>query len=638
MSMTILQPKIEIPMDARAIRKCQKYVYSIQRNLDRAVAENDKKKIRWLTYILTKKSKAVKILAIHRVTVENDGKHTAGIDGIKVAEGKSKEVKEYNKNLREWLYKEADIKKKPSAIRRTYIEKSNGKLRPLGIPTILDRVIQDMVRMTIEPITEYHASDNSYGFRPKRNCHDAIEHLYNKLAQRSCPQWIIEGDIKGCFDNIAHDHILDNLEEWNTPEYIRTIIGRMLKARIFEQGTQIDPEKGTPQGGILSPMLANVALTTLDRYCKRYDRRSNPIVRYADDFVIVCKTKDEAEVIKKDINVMLEDKIGLTLSEEKTQITNVHDGFNFLGFNIRKQKEKSPYSKYHKIGKLLMKPQKEKIHAHLRKLKQTLKSNKQAKQESIIRMLNPVLQGWAMYYRFAVSKKIIADVNSELWKKLWRWSKRRHPNKTKRWIVRRYFTAKTGAKWEFRTKDVTLIDTRKIPIVRYVKVRSGVRVYDKDEEAIKYWKKRVYVNALDQIYSNKIEKLFKRQNGKCYYCGQPIEAEQIEKQKIHVHHLNPRSQGGDERLNNLRLFHQQCHTEAHSIMTREQMSYWAKMKGDYARKQKINLFAKAEMKEAKVTISKIEKEVKQRQSYDTMERKRIASAKRASQMVKEGRI
>lgn len=296
-------------MDARTIRKCHKYVCSIQRNLDRAVAENDKKKIRWLTYrkpkasvsaanILTKKSRAVKTLAIHcvysckpvlRVTVENKGKHTAGIDGIKVVEGKGEEVKEYNKDLRGRLFKEAGINKKPSAIRRVHIKKPNGKLRPLGIPTLLDRVTQDMVKMAIEPITEYHASGNSYGFRPKRNGHDAIDHLFKKLARRRSHQWVIEGDIKGCFDNIAHDHILENLEEWNTPEYIRTTIERMLRARIFEQGTYIDPEKGTPQGGILSPMLANVALTTLDRHCEQYSRY-NPIVRYADDFVSATRS------------------------------------------------------------------------------------------------------------------------------------------------------------------------------------------------------------------------------------------------------------------------------------------------------------------------------------------------------------
>ncbi len=191
-----------------------------------------------------------------------------------------------------------------------------------------------------------------------------------------------------------------------------------------------------------------------------------------------------------------------------------------------------------------------------------------------------------------------------------------------------------------------LIDTGKISIVRYVKVKSDVRVHDK--EATEYWKKRVYVNTIDQIYSIKIEKHFKRQKGKCYYCDQPIEACQIEKQKIHLHHLNPRSRSGDERPNNLRLLHQQCHTEAHSIMTKAQMSYWAKMKGDYAKsngrlrltakREKIKLFATTQEKEAKSTISKIDEVLKLRQSHDAMERKRIASVKRATQMVKEGQI
>lgn len=638
MSKTILQPKTEAPMDAPTIRECQRYVRSIQRNLDRAVEENDKKKIRWFTYLLTKRSRAVKILAIHGITVENEGKYTAGVDGIRVKEGKSLEVKNHNRTIRKWLLNKADIKKKPSAIRRTYIKKLNGKLRPLGIPTLLDRVIQDMVRTAIEPITEYYASDNSYGFRPKRNCHDAIGHLFNKLARRGSKQWIVEGDISGCFDNIAHDHILNNLEKWNTPEYIRLTIGKMLKAKIFEQGTDIENETGTPQGGVLSPMLANVALTTLDEYGRKYRDRnqSNPIVRYADDFVVVCKTKEEAEKRKEEIREMLEVKIGLTLSEEKTTITNIHQGFNFLGFNIRKYKYRSPKNKYHEVGKLLIKPQIEKVQSHLWKIKQVLKANKQAKQESIIRMLNPIRQGWAMYYRFVVSKDMFTLTENRLWEKLWMWVKRRHPSKSKRWIAKRYFMMEGERAWRFRTKDAELINIEKIPIVRYVIIKSGMRLHDGSKEASEYWKKREYVNSLNQIYSIKIEKLFKRQNGMCIYCEQPITAEQIEKQKIHLHHFNPRSQGGDERPNNLRLLHQQCHSEAHSKMSREQMSYWAKMKGNYIKKENIDDFAKAEMKEGKMTAKKVE--VKVQKLDKALQRKRIALAKRSAQMLKEGRV
>jgi len=257
----------------------------VQRKLDGAVAEGNSKKIRLFTWLLSKRSRAVRILAVHRVTCLNEGKKTPGVDGMRILSGRTKAVKNHNREIREWLITNADIKKKPSPIRRTYIRKPNGKLRPLGIPTLLDRTIQDVVRIAIEPITEYYANDNSYGFRPKRSCHDAIGHLFRKLALRTRKQWAIEGDISGCFDNIKHEHIMKQLTEWNTPKYIINVIEGMLSAKIFEHEVLFDTEKGTPQGGILSPMLANVALTTLDNLSEKYDRQYNPIVRYADDFV-----------------------------------------------------------------------------------------------------------------------------------------------------------------------------------------------------------------------------------------------------------------------------------------------------------------------------------------------------------------
>jgi len=191
------------------------------------------------------------------------GKYTAGIDGVKMVRGREG----INDKLKLSLLKEINISKKPSPIRRVYIPKPNGKKRPLGIPTLSDRINQDILRTTLEPITEYYASDNSYGFRPKRSCHDAIEHLFIKLSKKTSKQWVLEGDIRGCFDNISHEHILETLKTWEVTKSIRNIIERMLKSKILLKDIIEDVDTGTPQGGMLSPMLANVALTALDDHC-----------------------------------------------------------------------------------------------------------------------------------------------------------------------------------------------------------------------------------------------------------------------------------------------------------------------------------------------------------------------------------
>ena len=233
MATTACQPVGTDIFSSNNIKQCEKYVCSIQRKLDKAVANNDKGKIRWYVHLLSKRSRAVKILAVYHVTVQNKGRYTAGIDGVKMLKGK----KGINKQLQISLLNAINIKKKPSPIRRAFIPKPNGKKRPLGILTIIDRIIQDILRMTLEPITEYHANDNSYGFRPKRSCQDAIEHLFNKLSRRWDKQWVIEGDITGCFDNISHDHILETLRLWHVSNNIINIIGEV---RCFPKGLQTD--------------------------------------------------------------------------------------------------------------------------------------------------------------------------------------------------------------------------------------------------------------------------------------------------------------------------------------------------------------------------------------------------------------
>jgi len=364
-------------------------------------------------------------------------------------------------------------------------------------------------------------------------------------------------------------------------------------------------DTGTPQGGILSPMLANVALTALDDYCYKnfgihtYQSKKkggnyiqNPIIRYADDFVIICKSEQEAEFIKGKIATFLKKNIGLELSNEKTKITHIADGFDFLGFNIRKYTQKSPKSKYHQVGKLLIKPQKEKVINFLSRTQEELSNNKTAKQESIIHKLNPMLQGFGMYYRFAVSKRTFSTIDSQVWHKLWRWAKRRHPKKSKKWIMMKYFTTVTP-KWVF--KDETGKRVRKIasiPIVRFTKIKSGMRTHADDKVTKEYWQKRVYTNALSQVYTIKVEKLMKTQKGICPCCGHPITREDIADSKVHTHHMLPRSKGGSEKLNNLRLLHQDCHVIAHQVLTRDEMAQWMKMRLNYILKNNIRKFQK----------------------------------------------
>ena len=584
---------------ASNIRRCEARVFSIQAKLDKAVADNDTKSIRETFNLLAKNSLAVKVLAVWRITQRNSGKYTAGVDGVSIPRVDTG----LRHQIRLKLLDEIDITHKPDNIRRVFIPKSNGDKRPLGIPTMRDRINQEILRIAVEPIAEYHFSNNSYGFRPKRSCHDAIEQLFRKLSKRVGHRYILEGDIKGCFDNIDHEHIINTLREWKVPIWATDTITKMLKSGIFHKGEVFDSETGTPQGGVISPLLANVALTTLDNFCfhkygrlrKQRDQASqdNPIVRYADDFVIVCKSKRMAEQIKADIMGHLADKVGLTLSEEKTSITHITTGFNFLGFNIRKHPKKHAKMKPKNEREwsdytLLIKPQKEKVIEFLRGCKEVLDANKTAKQSSIINILNPKLIGWSMYYRHAVSKEIFAKVDHEIWTKLYFWSKRRHTNKSKGWILDKYFSRVKDFKLAFVDKDTKTYLQRIVltPIKRFVMLNRKYRVYDKSPETREYWEKREYTNAYNQIYSVKMRRLYKRQQGKCLYCKEPLTQRQVETSEFHIHHVKPRSLGGDDGYSNLRLIHSDCHRELHAEYSRNEMFFLSEKGIDYIKEDK----------------------------------------------------
>ena len=343
------------------------------------------------------------------------------------------------------------------------------------------------------------------------------------------------------------------------------------------EGTILTPSTaGTPQGGVISPMLANVALTCLDEITPQvcdYNGR-NPIVRYADDFVIVAKDKEQAIETKSYITEYLKTTTGLKLSDEKTHITEISDGFDFLGFNIRKYKDK-----------LLMKPSKDNISKVKRKIRETLKSTQDP--VKLIRKLNYVLTGWGNYYRHVASKKTFRSIRHALWKGTTQWCKRKHPTRPKAYWIERYYGKVKKDKWTFQWEGRNLINIGGIPIRRFIKVRSDMRIYDAN--ASDYWDKREYVNARNSIYgSPNLTKLFTTQKGKCEYCKQPITEENVKEATIHKHHMKPRSEGGNWKLSNLRLLHAECHTQLHSIYSRKEMSGFIDKGIDYLRLLKVN--------------------------------------------------
>ena len=558
------------------IRNCQQYVFSTQQRLDKAVATNNAKRIRHMFDLLTKRSFAVKVLAVYRITKRNKGKNTAGVDGVAIPKGDT----QASHKIAMKLLNAIDIKTKPDAIRRVFIPKGNRKKRPLGIPTLRDRINQEILRIALEPIVEYHSHDNSFGFRPKRSCQDAIAHIFTKLSQRTGPRYVIEGDIKGCFDNISHNHITKTLETWCVPSQAVNIIKNLLKAGIFHNGEVYDNETGTPQGGVISPLLANVALTALDNFIQNnYSWRNsrgkiNPIVRYADDFVITAKSKTMAIEIKQSIKGFLA-SIGLTLSDEKTHITHIYKGFDFLGFSIKKYKKyKNKPCVKPKDYVLLIKPQKEKVINVLRECRKVLNSNKTATHKAVIHLLNPKIVGWANYYRYAVSSQIFGKIDYILWQSLLSWAKRRHPQKSMAWIVKKYFTRKhkkravqfCDKETNTKLREMTQILSKKW----FVKVKNGMRVYNADHA--EYWNKREYLNTQKRLYAKQSRVLFEKQNGLCPYCKSQITEANVVNHETHAHHMLPRAFGGTDSQSNLRLLHKECHVDLHKRLSRKKMA------------------------------------------------------------------
>ncbi len=444
----------------------QAEVRRLQVRIAKATMEGRWGKVKALQRLLTH-SHSGKMLAVKRVT-ENRGKRTPGIDG-----------KIWSTPTAKWTGMESMQQRGYRALplRRIYIPKSNGKKRPLGIPRMLCRAMQALWKLALDPCAESLADPNSYGFRSERSTADAIGYCFNTLAKRNSPMWVLEGDIRGCFDNLSHEWFLENIP------MDKVILRKWLQAGFIDEGTLFATEAGTPQGGIISPVIANMALDGLESAVFAsvgptiHARRKFKInaVRYADDFVVTGISKEILEhnvlpAVKKFMSIR-----GLDLSEEKTRITHIVEGFDFLGQNVRKYNDK-----------LLIKPAQKSVKALMVKVREIVKKNESATQANLILQLNPVIRGWAMYHRHVVSKSCFSSIDAQIWRLLWTWAMRRHPTKGTGWVRQKYFHGVGSQNWVFATESqvdgniqrLRLFCAMTIPIVRHVKIRSKANPFD----------------------------------------------------------------------------------------------------------------------------------------------------------------
>ncbi len=440
--------------------QAKREVRRLQMRIAKATREGRYGKVKSLQWLLTHSFYA-KLLAVKRVT-QNKGGKTPGIDGITWKSNKEKMQAAPGLKRREY---------RPQPLRRVYIPKKNGKQRPLGIPTMNCRAQQALYHMALEPVSEVLADKNAYGFRPKRSCADAIGQCFIIFARKCSARWVLEGDIKACFDKISHPWLRQHIP------MDKVILGKWLECGYIDKGTFFPTVEGTPQGGIVSPTLLNLTLRGLEEKVASVTKSTDKInvVIYADDFIISGNSREVLEDKVKPAVIEFLKERGLTLSEEKTLITQIDSGFDFLGFNIRKYKDK-----------LLIKPSRKSVKAFLADIRALIKKNPTAKTENLIRLLNPKIRGWANYFRHVVSQGTFDYVDSKIFEALMRWAIRRHPNRSKGWIWNKYFSHPNFAKGTLTAKVshkdgqkiLSIFRTSSVPIRRHVKIRAKAIPYD----------------------------------------------------------------------------------------------------------------------------------------------------------------
>ena len=532
-------------------RRVERNVRGIQVRIAKATQEGQWRKVKALQRWLTR-SYCGKVMAARRVT-ENQGSRTAGVD---------RELWDTPETRLEAIGRMRRRGYKPKPLRRVYIPKANGKERPLGIPTMLDRAMQALHLLALEPVSESTSDPNSYGFRINRSTHDAMSQLFVSLSQTASAQWVLEADIKGCFDHINHDWLLRNVR------MDRTVLRKWLKAGVIHKGLLQHTEEGTPQGGIISPTLANVTLNGLESGLHAHLRERMGktkaaglkvnVVRYADDFVITGSSKELLEEeVKPWVEGFLKER-GLELSMEKTRIVHINEGFDFLGWNFRKYTET-----------LLIKPSKKNEQTFYRKVKEVISGNKTKRQGDLIILLNKKLRGWANYHSPVVAKEAFSRMDHMIHRAIWRWAKRRHPNKRVDWVRKKYFHsvelrnwvfAGPGKDWYGRWLHATLQTLADTPIRRHQKVKGSYNPFDPaDERYGETLRQQRMLNS--RRHRKQWLSLYQSQAGRCALCQGAITRET----GWQDHHIIYKAMGGPDTLANRVLLHPVCHIRVHQL-------------------------------------------------------------------------
>jgi RNA-directed DNA polymerase len=565
-----------IGWDAIDWRSCEDQVRRLRQRIFKAAREQDWPKVRNLQKLMLR-SRANTLVSVRQVTQRNAGRGTAGIDGevALTPDARAGVAVRVHGSRSSW---------NPRAVRRVYIPKASNraKLRPLGIPVIMDRCHQARVRNALEPEWEARFEPRSYGFRPGRGCHDAIGAIYNTCkGPRARRVWALDADLASAFDKIGHDHLLSAIGSFPARDMIRG----WLKAGVFEPGRGFAPTaEGTPQGGVISPLLLNVALHGLEeaagvtyvasgRRAGDTSRDSPVAVRYADDVVVLCHSQEQAGRVRARLAEWLAPR-GLAFNEDKTRIVHLDEGFDFLGFSVRRYPNR----------KLLIKPSEAAIRRVRERLAAETRTLRGGNAMAVIATLNPVIRGWAAYYRGVVSSGTFSSLDDYVWKLTWKWATWRHNNKPKSWIVGQYFgkfNTFRNDRWVFgdRNSGACLVKFSWTNIERHMLV-TGAASPD-DPALASYWARR-RTKARPPLDSYSL-RLLTRQDGRCPLCGDhllsadqpPQSPQQWERWWLHVtrqaiaasylaHHGRPGPAGG----NKTGLVHASCQRALHARQRR----------------------------------------------------------------------